>query len=117
MKKFGIQKKERIKLQKEISTVFNQGRQYSDKYLKIFLLPNNKSCTRFLPVINKKFGNAVLRNNARRHLKELFRLNKEKVKPGYDIIFFIKNEFKSTSFKDKNIYYLTLLKRTGLIKE
>ncbi len=117
MKKFGIQKKERIKLQSDIKNVFNNGKQYSDRYLKIFVLGNDKNYTRFTPVINKKFGIAVLRNKAKRHVRELFRMNKDKFKTGYDIIFFIKNEFKDIPFSEKEENYLKFLKESKLLKE
>lgn len=117
MKKFGIQKRERMNLQKEILDIFENGEQYFDKYLKIFVLQNKKPYSRFTPVINKKFGKSTLRNKAKRHVRELFRLNKEKLKQGYDIIFFIKNEFKDIPFSDKKKNYLQLLAKAGLIRE
>ncbi len=116
MKKYNIQKRERIKLQADIKNTFNRGKQYSDKYLKIFVLQNGKTYTRFAVVINKKFGKAVFRNRAKRHVRELFRLNKGKLKTGYNIIIFIKNEFNNTVFSEKMDNYLTLLKKSKLLK-
>ena len=117
MKKFGIQKREHIKLQKEILNVFKTGKQYSDKYLKIFILQNGMDYTRFAVSINKKFGNSVMRNKAKRHVRELFRLNKEIFKKGYDIIFFIKNEFKNVNFFKKREFFLKLLKHSGVLSK
>ena len=117
MKKYGIQKRERIHLQREILNVFENGNQCSDKYLKIYALQNGRSYTRFMPVINKKFGKSTVRNKAKRHVRELFRSNKEELKTGYDIIFFIKNEFKNIPFQDKNENYLRLLEKAGVTRE
>ncbi len=117
MKKFGIQKREHIKLQKDILNIFKTGKQYSDKYLKIFILQNKTGYTRFAISINKKFGNAVMRNKAKRHVRELFRLNKEIFKKGYDIIFFIKNEFKNINFSEKRRLFLKLLEHSGILSE
>lgn len=117
MKKFRIQKREHIKLQKEILNVFKTGKQYSDKYLKIFILQNKMDYIRFAISINKKFGNSVMRNKAKRHVRELFRLNKERLEKGYDIIFFIKNEFKNISFSEKREFFLKLLKHSGVLSK
>ena len=117
MKKFSIQKKEHLKLQKTISSIIKTGNKYSDKYLKIFVNQNNKSYSKFTLVINKTFGKSVLRNKAKRHIRELFRINKNRLKTGYNIVFFIKTEFKNISFPNKKANYLQLLKEAGLLKE
>ncbi len=117
MKKFGIYKRERITIQNEILEVFNKGRKFSDKYIKIFIFNNDRGYVRFAVTINKKFGNAVQRNRAKRHLRELFRLNKDLYGQGFDIIFFIKNEFKILSYKEKNRYFINLLSKAGCLKE
>ena len=50
-------------------------------------------------------------------MRELFRMNKDKLETGYDIIFFIKNEFKEITFSEKEENYLKLLKESKLLKE
>lgn len=116
MKQFGIQKKEHIKLQNEMKAVFQKGKQYSDKYIKIFILKNNRDQLRFAVAINKKFGTAVLRNKAKRQIRDLFRCHKGKINKGYDIIFFLRNEFNSISFFEKTAHFIKLLERSGLIE-
>ena len=117
MKGRTILKKERLHLQKDIIKIFDKGKQFQNKYLKIFILPNNLKFNRFMPVINKKFGKSTIRNKAKRRLRVLYRTNKPVLKKGFDIIFFIKNEFNNISFKEIKENFIQLLQKNDLINE
>lgn len=108
MKNFSLMKHEHIRKRNEIKNIFNSGSVQSDRYLKMYFKKNDLNYTRFAIIINKKYGNAVKRNQAKRYLREIFRLNKNKIKPGFDLIFFIKNEFYNLTFIQKTDCFLTL---------
>jgi len=116
MNKCRLYKKEHLRFSKEILNVFNNGTQVVNKYLKFFFLKNNKNYNRFTIVINKKFGKAVIRNKSKRQLREVFRTNKDKLKKGYDMIFFIKNEFSKLQFQKKKEVFFDLIRRADLLE-
>ncbi|MDD5065569.1 MAG: ribonuclease P protein component [bacterium] len=112
MKEFGLNKEEHIRSRKEVEQVFQQGKIQANPYLKIFYKENSLAWSRFGIIINKKFGNAVERNRAKRHIRELYRMNKNKLVSKSDRLFFIKNEFKSIPFREKEKAFLELLERS-----
>ena len=48
--------------------------------------------------ISNKLGKAVVRNTAKRRLREIFRTNKHKLTPGLDIIFILKPQITSIGY-------------------
>ena len=63
---------------------------------------NNLDYSRFMVTLVRKYGNAVERNRARRLAKEVFRLNKHRLKPGFDIVIIFfpdKDEFINREYQ------------------
>ena len=53
----------------------------------MYVLPNKKEINRIGITTGKRFGNSVQRNRMKRIIRESYRLSREKMKSGYDIIF------------------------------
>lgn len=111
MKKFGLNRNIRLKKHKEISHVFNQGMIQNSSFIKLFYISNELSFSRFAIVINKRYGNAVQRNKAKRAIRELFRLNKKDIPKGWDMVFFLKNEFQNSKFDEKQKCFQEIIKK------
>ena len=65
------------------------------RYATLFGLANQQSCGRLGIAATKKLGGAVLRNRAKRVVREIFRRNK--LAPGYDIVVVPTGEFLRAS--------------------
>ena len=62
---------------RDYQRVYRNGRRFDGNLMTTFVLPNKLSQNRFgITASRKAVGNAVLRNRARRLLRETFRLNK-----------------------------------------
>ncbi len=62
---------------RDFQKVYRTGRRYDGTLMTAFVLPNKLSQNRFgITASRKAVGNAVLRNRARRLLKETFRVKK-----------------------------------------
>ncbi len=62
---------------RDFQKVYRNGKRYDSTLMTAFVLPNKLSQNRFgITASRKAVGNAVLRNRARRLLKETFRLQK-----------------------------------------
>jgi ribonuclease P protein component len=63
----------RLKARLEFQTVQTQGRRAATRFVTLLALPNQHSVDRLGLIASRKFGNAVMRNRAKRRLREVFR--------------------------------------------
>lgn len=83
----------------------------------IFFIKNNLDNNRVGIAVTKKLGKSVVRNKIRRRIREAYRLNGNKVKQGYDIVFLSRVGAKEVGYKELESAVLHLLKLAGLIKK
>lgn len=77
---------ERLRRQSEIDAVYKQGRRWHAKCFRVHIRPNTLGVSRFTVSVPRRLCIAVLRNRWKRMLRESFRLNKEAIGPGLDIV-------------------------------
>lgn len=102
--------KERLRKKKEFQRVFDEGRIFNNEQIKVYALLNNSSISRLGLVVGKKFGNAVKRNRFKRIFREAYRLNKNLLENGVDLIIIPRSGLTDLSLKfieDKFINLLT----------
>ena len=63
-----------------------------------------------------KLGHAVVRNRARRRLREVYRLNGAALKSGYDIILVARSRTLTASWEDLNRTFLRLCGKLDLLR-
>jgi len=85
-KRFGLPREERVRKRKDFDRVFKDGRRVTEGPIYARYVPNGLAFTRVGVAVSTKFGKAVRRNRARRLLKEAFRLHKDAMPPGLDIV-------------------------------
>ncbi|MFR4318532.1 MAG: ribonuclease P protein component [Eubacterium sp.] len=70
--------KEYTSLKKNIDfqKVYRNGKSKANKYLVMYVLPNNLSINRLGITVSKKVGNSVVRHHLTRLVRESYRLNK-----------------------------------------
>ena len=108
---------ERLRNNGDFRKVYNKGKSFANKYLVIFYMKNNSEFNRVGFSISKKIGNAVVRNKVKRRMKESYRLNSNKFKKGYDIVFLARIKAKSIDFDKIESAVLHLGKLSGLISK
>ncbi len=86
MSDFSLPRTERLSAKSYIKQVFKQGKKVSYRQATLFFLSNGLDYNRFLCTFKRGFGSAVLRNKVRRISKEFYRLNKHKLKSGFDVV-------------------------------
>jgi ribonuclease P protein component len=70
------------------------------KHLVILAAPNDLPCVRIGLTASKKIGGAVVRNRAKRLLREIYRRNKYLFPQGHDYILIAKNSMGDTGYHD-----------------
>ena len=64
-----------------------------------------------------KIGNAVVRNRARRRLREVYRLNRDRLQKGWDIILVARGRTATVSWRELNDTFLRLCRKLELLEE
>lgn len=113
MKKYTFQKQERISLNKDFEKVYKIGKRYENDFLTIIIYnrPTNglePQLRRLGLVVSRKLGKACKRNKLKRRLREIFRLNKDKLKSGIDILLIPKQQAIFADYKllEKKVFEL-----------
>ena len=108
---------ERLHHQKDFDRVFKSGRKLVHPAILIyyFLRKDGSQSRRLGLVTSSKIGNAVKRNRVKRRLREIFRLNKNEIKPGYDIIFIPRSNSVKMNYVQLKEAVLLLLKRANVL--
>jgi len=81
-----FRKQEHLKRRVNIARVFKKGRAVNCPGVKLFFLANGLPINRIAISFVRKYGNAVQRNRARRLGREAYRLMKDQLKSGFDLI-------------------------------
>jgi ribonuclease P protein component len=115
-KAFSFEKKAHLKRRADIQSVFKKGKVFTCKNAKLFILKNDYLYNRICFSFSRGFGNSVKRNYDRRISRESFRLLKQKLKVGYDIILLIYT-FSDITFTARARQLETLFSKAGIISE
>ena len=90
---------------------------YANAMLVLYARPNRSEQNRVGITTGKKLGHAVVRNRARRRLREVYRLNEALFKPGYDIVVVARHKCVTADFQKLTNAYLSLARKAGILKD
>jgi ribonuclease P protein component len=87
--------KNRLKKKKEIDFVFQTGKMLRDNFLCLKYCSNQNEITRVAFSLGLGYSkSAVQRNRAKRIMREVIRLRMDRIKSGFDLVFFLPKGFK-----------------------
>ena len=87
MSEFSFEKRERLAKRPQFEHVMNRGHKNRiGTFCTVFFLPNGLDRKRLGVIASKKIGNAVVRNQAKRKIREIFRHIKSQIEPAMDIV-------------------------------
>ena len=102
---------------KEFSRVYARGRCFVHPQLVLYVGKNRLGYTRVGLTATKKVGHAVVRNRARRRLREVYRLHLGELRQGYDIILVARGRTVTASWKELNDTFTRLCRKLDLLGE
>ncbi len=89
----------------------------ANSFLVLYARPNKLDINRVGITVSKKLGHAVVRNRVRRRLREVYRLNEEQFRHGWDIVVVARSRCITADFQSITKAYLTLAAKAGILKE
>jgi ribonuclease P protein component len=106
-----------VKENYEFRRIYRRGRSAVSPCLVVYCQRNREGRSRLGVTVSTKIGKAVVRNRVRRRLREIYRLNLEKMIPGYDVILVARTRTVRTPYRKLESAYLRLLQQLDLLRE
>lgn len=91
---------EKLKKSGQFSEVYKRGKSTATRLVVLYRLENGLDYNRVGYSVSKKVGKSVVRNRAKRLIKEAYRLNESGVKKGYDLVFIARVRMNSAEYDE-----------------
>ena len=106
-----------VKENYEFRRIYRKGKSAVSPQLVIYCQRNRRGHSRLGVSVSTKLGCAVVRNRVRRRIREIYRLNKAKMLPGYDLIVVARVRAVETDYQKLDRTYLRLLEQLDQLRE
>lgn len=106
-----------LKKNYEYKNVLSKGKFYVGKYVIAYIKKNNKNENYVGIAVSTKIGNAVKRNRIKRVIREAYRIKKNSLKKGYDIVLLWKkdSQFKDANFRNVNEDLVQIFDKANMV--
>ena len=91
---------ESLKKNRDFQNVYSRGKSYGNKYLVMYLLPNQTESNRIGISVSKKVGNSIVRHHLTRLIRESYRLHEENFQCGYDMVVVARTAAKDRTYHE-----------------
>jgi len=109
-------KKTVLRRKSDFSVIYNKGKSVGERYVVLFFRKNGRLYNRTAFLASKKVGNSVVRNRARRLMKESYKEINEDMAMGYDIIFIARNTICNMKCADVKKSMEAAIKKAGVFE-
>lgn len=106
-----------VKENGDFRRIYRKGRSAVSGGVVVYCLKNRKGISRLGVTVSTKLGHAVVRNRVRRRLRELYRLHRQEMLPGYDLIVVARVRAVDMPYAKLEKQYLRCLAQLGLLRE
>lgn len=97
--------------------VYSKGKSAATPVMVLYVLPNGKPVNRFGITASTKLGGAVVRNKVKRRFREVYRLNEDVLRRGFDVVAVARTRSSTAEFTELCRSFLALADRLGLLKK
>ena len=101
----------------EFRRLYQKGASAVSGCMVVYCRKNKLGHNRLGVTVSVKLGHAVVRNRARRRLREVYRLNGGALKQGDDIILVARGKTLSAGWRELNDTFLRLCRKLDLLEE
>ena len=111
----GLRKRvQRLRARSDFERVRREGRAWSHRLLVLVACRNELGVTRVGVAAGKKLGSAVVRNRAKRLMREAVHQLAQHIEPGWDLLLIARAAIVPVKLQEVADALLTLLSRAGL---
>ena len=106
-----------IKLNSDFRRIYSRGKSAVSPCVVVYCRKNRLGTNRFGFTVSKKMGKAVVRNRVRRRLREIMRLNSDRLEQGYDLILVARTHAIEAEYRSLEADVLRCCERLQLMKK
>lgn len=110
-----MDRKYRLTSSTDFKRVRRTGKSYAHPLTILVVSPNQKEISRFGITAGRTVGGAVVRNKAKRQMREALREHLPSIEPGWDIILIARSPISETKMSQIRKSIAGLLKRAGIL--
>lgn len=112
-----VQKKYRLRDRADFTRVYRYGRSFANHQLVLYVF-NRPQVDKFRVGVSasKKIGNAVMRNRMRRMIKEIVRLQSDRVVDHVDLIFIVRKGATTMNYEQLSKSVHHVLRKASVLK-
>jgi ribonuclease P protein component len=104
-----------VKENYEFRRMYRKGISAASPSLVLYCRKNRRGVSRLGVTVSKKLGHAVVRNRVRRRIREIFRMHKAELAPGYDCIVVGRVRAVSSSYQEMDAQFCMLAEKLSLM--
>jgi len=97
-----------LKNYRDFGRVYNHRESFANRLLVMYVAPNQTACSRIGISVSKKVGNSVVRHRITRLIRESYRLHKNELKEGFDLVVIARVTAKGTGYREIEDAFLHL---------
>ena len=105
-----------LKKNHEFRRLYQKGASAVAGSMVLYCRKNRLGHNRLGVTVSVKLGNAVKRNRARRRLREVYRLHRDKLQTGWDIILVARGRTAACSWKELNDAFLRACRKLNILE-
>ena len=113
-----MNKRQRVKKNIEFQKIFKHGKSFANRQFVLYFLPKEEQDEfRIGLSVSKKVGNAVVRNQIKRYIRQSFLELKDEVNPNMDYVIIARNQAASLDFHETKKSLQHVLKIAKMIQK
>lgn len=106
-----------MKKNHEFRRLYAKGKSVATPALVVYFRKTNRDYNQLGITVSTKVGNAVTRNRVRRRLREIYRLNEERLPKGLDIVVVARQKSPYVSYAELEKAYLYACSRLEILTD
>lgn len=109
----GLVARQRIRKKKDFLVLYKKGHRYKSRYFSLIYSINALPYSRVGVVASRKVGGAVVRNKAKRRMRDLFRRNRDVLETPVDVLIVAMPEMARATWAELRDEFLLGIREVG----